>query len=772
MTKRREITQWLPLAILAIATALLFYPLIFGRALFWGLPSLQFYPWRQFAFDEIREGRIPFWNPYVGGGAPLIANYQSAIFYPPNWLHLFLSNYYAMGLIAILHVFWAGLGMWLFTGHLGFAPLGRGVSVLSFALGNYCIARFGSFPTTDAAAWIPWMFWITLRILEQRRLRDIGLMGMITGMQLLAGHAQTTWYGLVALGLFALWYTRWPARPTAPKLRFLALLLCGIALVLGLGVAAIQLVLTQELLSQSQRSGGVDYKVLTNLSYAPARIFTMFTPRFFGTPADGSYLTKGRGVYFEDTAYIGFLPLISAIAAMIGWFQRRKLLKHHPIFRSVPFWSLLSLAGLLLATGRFGPFYPFLYNHVPTFDNFREPVRWLIWPAFGLSILAGIGAHGWGRSPRVIFWTRLSAAAGGGIVVVSLLSALFLQTADSEALQVLVRAMVALGVVIFISAILTLTQPPTGLASSSLARWQIAVLIFIAGDLIWSALGLNPTVSRDFYQRDFSISKPIGRLYWFEDYEKKVKFDDYFDLDDYRVATRRWLSARTSLLPNLNMLDDIAIFNNFDPLEPDAHVRYIELIEDAGPNSGKLLWAAGVGQTYGETQPRGWQGEGTEFITPLEPSTVWMVPNAIPVANQTEATQQLLNRDWSPDQTVIIEAADFEPITDASFTEAEVEVLSERPNERRYRVTSDGAGYLVLASTWYPGWEVEIDGQEATLYQANLTFQAIEIPAGGADVTLRYRPNGFGAGVLVTFIAVLLCLMLIAIGLFRAPTEN
>ncbi|KAB2854666.1 MAG: hypothetical protein F9K46_16625, partial [Anaerolineae bacterium] len=235
MTKRREITQWLPLAILAIATLLLFYPLIFGRALFWGLPSLQFYPWRQFAFDEIREGRMPFWNPYVGGGAPLIANYQSAIFYPPNWLHFFLSDSYAMGLIAILHVFWAGLGMWLFTGRLGFSPLGRGISVLSFALGNYYIGRFGSFPSTDAAAWIPWMFWITLRILEQRRLRDIGLMGLITGMQLLAGHAQTTWYGLVGLGLFALWYTRWPMRPVAPKLRFLALLFCGIALLLGLG---------------------------------------------------------------------------------------------------------------------------------------------------------------------------------------------------------------------------------------------------------------------------------------------------------------------------------------------------------------------------------------------------------------------------------------------------------------------------------------------------------------------------------------------------------
>ncbi|HLA44685.1 MAG TPA: hypothetical protein VJZ27_14670, partial [Aggregatilineales bacterium] len=127
---RQEIKTWIPLVILGGALLLLFAPLLVGqRVLFWGLPALQFYPWRVFAFEQLHNGSIPFWNPYSGGGAPLLANYQTAVLYPPNWLHLFLNNAYVMNLLTVLHIFWAGLGMWMFTRELGVVPLGRGISM-------------------------------------------------------------------------------------------------------------------------------------------------------------------------------------------------------------------------------------------------------------------------------------------------------------------------------------------------------------------------------------------------------------------------------------------------------------------------------------------------------------------------------------------------------------------------------------------------------------------------------------------------------------------
>ncbi len=109
----RDIPNWLPFALLILAVVALFPGVLAGEVLFWGLPSLQFYPWREFAFEQIAAGHLPAWNPLVGAGAPLLANYQTAVFYPPNWLHLLLPDAHAMSIVAVLHVLWAGLGMWL-----------------------------------------------------------------------------------------------------------------------------------------------------------------------------------------------------------------------------------------------------------------------------------------------------------------------------------------------------------------------------------------------------------------------------------------------------------------------------------------------------------------------------------------------------------------------------------------------------------------------------------------------------------------------------------
>src|ERR1043165_2426990 len=47
---------------------------------------LQFYPWRDLVFKAWGAGKLPLWNPYEMAGTPLLANSQSAGFYPPHIL--------------------------------------------------------------------------------------------------------------------------------------------------------------------------------------------------------------------------------------------------------------------------------------------------------------------------------------------------------------------------------------------------------------------------------------------------------------------------------------------------------------------------------------------------------------------------------------------------------------------------------------------------------------------------------------------------------------
>lgn len=778
MMTGRKIPRWFPFVLLLGALIALYYPLLRGETLFWGLPSLQFYPWRQFAFAELSAGRLPTWNPYLGAGAPLLANYQTAVFYPPNWLHLVLPGPLAMSVIALSHVVWAGLGMWLFTGALNIPTFGRGISLLAYAFSGYFIARLGSFPTADAVAWVPWLFWLVHRVVTGRRASDVGWLALVFALQLLAGHAQTVWYSAVGVGLYALWLVF--NRSEDRSLRATGLALAGIGMALGTIVAAVQLLPTAEYLLESQRSGGMDFDTLTNFSYHPLRLLMLFSPNIFGTPADGSYLTKG--VYYEDAAYIGFIPLIAAFAALIARFRQRRTLDQHPLLATVSIWGGLALLGFFLAMGRHNPLFRPLAEYVPTFDTFRDPARWLILVVFSFSVLAGIGVAYWGRGPRIVFWSRLSAAGGGAMAIMAFFAVNFTDS-DIEGLTVLAKGLLVLGCWIAGAALFTLTQPlpdaPTSPAPIAPFLWRTAVLLFIAFDLAGMSSGLNPTISDDFFTINEAPTEP-GRIYWFADYEDTVRFgsedddepqiDGYFDVADYRIATENWQETRASLLPNINMLDRVPALNNFDPLLTDYQSQYIELIEERGAAAGNLLQAAGVTRAYGIT-PDGWQG-ANPAIAPDADSTAlaWLVPEAIWFNWDDEITGAVASSDWNPAVSAILASNSSGPSGTRETNipgPGTVTITPESPTETRYHVATDRAAYLVISQTWYPGWHATLDGEKTDLYRANLAFQAVAVPSGEHEIVVSYTLNRWGLSVALTALGLMGALGLIGWGLSR-----
>jgi hypothetical protein len=605
-----------------------------------------------------------------------------------------------------------------------------------------------------------------LLVIGKHKMLFVGLLTVVTTMMLLTGHAQTTLYAMLAAGIFALWGALRLPENVSHNRWLLALGLAALGVGLGVAITLPQLLLTSELLAESGRSDGLDYQALTNLSFAPLRIINFFTPNFFGSPVDGSYLTPGKGVYLEDAVYIGFLPLISAMAAIVGWFQWRNMLfEPRRAFHSVPLWTAFSVVGIVLSTGRFGPIYRILYDHVPTFDTFREPVRWMIWPVFSLSVLAGIGISNWGRGTRLLFWTRLSAAAGAGMVVLALLGRRFTES-DDQYIPVLTAAMIAIGCWLVGACLLTLIQPDGGWRVPRL-RWQYAVLLFVAVDLGWAAQGLNPTVPSQYY-RPAATQETAGRIYWFDAFQEEMVFETYFDLSDYRIAEENWRELRQEQLANLNILDRVSVFNSFDPLVPGYHDRYVQLIEAQGVDSGPLLMAAGVGQVHGNVQPAGWESLDTTmpgFQADEIPPEAWIVPQVVWAENDDEVERLLLDDDWSPSETVILSGDG-----DAHIGSADVsyfEVLRNSSDDKRFQIVSERGGYLVLATTWYPGWSAQINDEEVPLYRANLAFMAVEIPPGGGDVTIRYLPTTSPLSLVASMIAFFVTLTLIIVGLIR-----
>src|SRR3972149_5748505 len=107
-----SLRRYLPELSAALAPIIVFWKLIIGgQVLYWGLPSLQFVPWRIIVNDSIRAGTLPLWTDLLGMGAPLLANHQSAVFYPPNLLSLIIEPSIAVSILAVLHLSFAGVGM-------------------------------------------------------------------------------------------------------------------------------------------------------------------------------------------------------------------------------------------------------------------------------------------------------------------------------------------------------------------------------------------------------------------------------------------------------------------------------------------------------------------------------------------------------------------------------------------------------------------------------------------------------------------------------------
>ncbi|MBZ0277006.1 MAG: YfhO family protein, partial [Anaerolineae bacterium] len=284
--------------------------------------------------------------------------------------------------------------------------------------------------------------------------------------------------------------------------------------------------------------------------------------------------------------------------------------------------------------------------------------------------------------------------------------------------------------------------------------WMLVALVVVAADLIYAAQGLNPTVPASFF--DSRPAQDTTRAYWPQAAQDAALFtgpDALLRLDDYRVAVTRQADFRTSGLPDVNLLDRRPLLNNFDPLLAGHFAEYIMLLDSASPEQqAALLQAAGVGAIY----------TGVGQVSPLDPpaAETWLVDSVCWHPAGTSLRDMLLRPGWNPlAQVNLIGEGDCPPV---EAGDDPPRLLTPEYSGSTFTVTlnNETGGWLVLVLTDYPGWYASVDGQPATLYRANGAFQAVQIPAGAGRVTLNYHPWWLWPGMLVSFAALLLTLLL------------
>jgi hypothetical protein len=696
---------WLPVA---IGPLLLFgLDLIRGRALFWGAPLLQFTPWHTVAKEMVLSAQLPLWNPWLGMGAPLLANYQSALLYPPNWILLVTDVSWGQTVLVMLHLMWAGIGMALVGRSLGLGAFAQAISGLAYAMSGYLVARSGFLSINAAAAWLPWILYAAERLAHNPKPRTVALLGFLLGLQWLAGHAQVAWYSLILVAVWVVYRARSNSRLVGRAV--LGLSLAGL---LAFAIAAAQLIPTLEYAAVSNRAGQIDPEFALTYSFWPWRLTGLVAPDLFGNPGTGYFW--GYGNFWEDAIYIGILPFLLAVGALFS----------KPIGRMR--WFLLAIASvaLLLAFGRNTPIFTLLFENVPTFALFQAPTRWNLWLVASLSLLAGLGAEHWQVAEgRKLYWLRLGTAGAGAVLVVSILISLL----ETEIVPTLSRSIATAGFWLSACGVLALVK-----TDQARHRWTAAALGLVVLDLFLAGRGLNPTLPAELNSAPSALSEEITgdhRLYMSQDLDREIKFDVVFRFDSFQPELN-WRIVRDSGLPNTPSLDELKSANNFDPLLPARYVEWMRQLERATPE---------IRERTLPYMDVGWQAVGTPTI--YEPVIgavrAWIVPSAEWVDSPAQAVRRTLAPGVDLSESVLLEG-DSRTQSGGSGVVSLIQDVG--PNVVTMEVEAPNGGWLVLADTWYPGWSAEIDGQPTESYPANGVMRAIWIPAGQHTATYRYRP--------------------------------
>jgi uncharacterized membrane protein YfhO len=80
------------------------------------------------------------------------------------------------------------------------------------------------------------------------------------------------------------------------------------------------------------------------------------------------------------------------------------------------------------------------------------------------------------------------------------------------------------------------------------------------------------------------------------------------------------------------------------------------------------------------------------------------------------------------------------PVLGNNSATGRVEVTRYAGGHVAAKVTASHDGFLVVADTFYPGWQARIDGVPVTIYRANYCMRAVPIAAGTHTVEMDFRP--------------------------------
>lgn len=708
----------------------------------------QIYPMALRAADWILQGHVPLWNPFQLCGQPFLASVLYGVFYPLNFPFLLFPTAVAIEVIVVLHLFVAGVLTYLYARAVHIGRAGAALAGLTFMLSGFVAQQAMWFtPAIGACVWLPLGFLAIELLFDRPSFAGVVVLAIAVAMPVLAGWLQTWTYTMHAIGAYAtlrLLALLAHSRSVRQVVRTAGLLAAGV--LLGLGLAAIQVLPSAELQSLGpRRPGGLS--ILQTIPFGPTAPSTLLSEAVDSRPGSPRRI------------YIGMLPLLLMPIALLLPGNR---------FRAVFLWASL-LWSIAVAVTVFSPLYGF-YRLLPGGSWFREPSRMTFVYTFAGAVLAGMGLD---------YASDVSTSRRGRLTAVAVVSVLALGWLVAVSMPLRSGAFVVIGWVLLVG-LLTLHASPLHSIVRSTLIGLLAVDLFLAT----RSPALHPLHDLQLYDEEheaydfIKVHQGLYRTYihlpglwaWAGNPQampKQGTLREMYLITDYEPLSSARYDKFFRLLDGYRAAEDLADpnrapFSGFLDLAPTpAALRLLDLMSLRFITSNPRLAAL---------QPRlvrrgsPWQ---VAFRPPDNHQLVYENPMVLPRAYVAHAWQVVGDGDaalsaisaasFNARHTVILESSpDVATPTPLipSFGITAQEIASYQPTRVDIEVNDSWPGFLVLTDTFYPGWKATVDEQPTSIARANYLFRAVPVAAGHHKISFIYDPLSFKIGAAVTLAAV------------------
>lgn len=714
----------------------------------------QLFPWRSLAMDLIRSGHLPLWNPFSFSGYPLLGNWQSAPFYPLNFLMLLFGNVHGYGFMVFLQPVLAALFMYLFLRQLKLSKISAAFGSLVSAYSGFVMVYLEYATIGQIMIWLPLILYLIEKYFEGRKIRFLALISICLFPVLTGGFFQPAFYVILIAALYWLFRSlSTPKEINKPRL----ITMGAVFILLGVTTAAVQLIPTAELLKYSIRN--LDHNIV-EYNYGllpPQNLISLMAPDFFGNPVTGNYW--GAIQYQEATGYFSAIALGLATAA---------------IFIKKKDWRLNLFAGLFISSiilAFDNPISRLIYQLKLPLLSTGYASRWLVITAFSGAFLSAFALER-------INLKKLGLTFLGFLGVLVIVFGLIWK--DLIPISAIHAQVVQRNLILPIALLVAGTLVAFFIKNRKWASWLL--LILVAFDLGRFTMKFTPFSASDYTTRPIPV---------FEYIKSQTKID--------RVITEEGpiMPANTWVYPGLYspggydplLTKDYAIFfhgvntgqtqgtqtpGNFDS---GVFTRYLNLVNLDSPLidlvGAKFLLAVKY-DSAGKIRP--WGKLNEVRVNPTRYKPVFEDNEMVVLENQTVLPRASLYYipEQESDSTKAVEKLvggfDFRnkllinkdnPKAYLPGKSDSVEITGYFANKVDLKVKAQNGAYLLLTDTFFPGWQAYINGKPSEIMRADGIFRALEVPPGESSVEMVYSPISFKVGAAISIVSIAVALMLV-----------